>query len=141
MSEVKFHLGRVLQLAVASTVLLLIVLYPGPWNVLRIIGLAIAVPALMLLFVARIQLGRSFAITPQAKELVTHGLYSRIRNPIYTFSFLLIAGLTLTLQRPFMYFLLALLFAIQTLRARREARVLEEKFGDAYRDYRKKTWF
>jgi protein-S-isoprenylcysteine O-methyltransferase Ste14 len=30
---------------------------------------------------------------------------------------------------------------VQTIRARREARVLEAAFGEAYREYRKKTWF
>jgi len=29
----------------------------------------------------------------------------------------------------------------QTIRARREARVLEAAFGDEYREYRRKTWF
>jgi len=29
----------------------------------------------------------------------------------------------------------------QTVRARREARVLEATFGDAYREYRRTTWF
>jgi protein-S-isoprenylcysteine O-methyltransferase Ste14 len=30
---------------------------------------------------------------------------------------------------------------IQTLRARREERVLEAAFGDTYLEYRRKTWF
>jgi protein-S-isoprenylcysteine O-methyltransferase Ste14 len=30
---------------------------------------------------------------------------------------------------------------MQILRARREAKVLEEKFGDEYREYKKRTWF
>jgi protein-S-isoprenylcysteine O-methyltransferase Ste14 len=30
---------------------------------------------------------------------------------------------------------------MQTFRARREAQVLEGAFGDAYREYRRKTWF
>jgi protein-S-isoprenylcysteine O-methyltransferase Ste14 len=30
---------------------------------------------------------------------------------------------------------------LQAMRARKEARVLEEKFGDAYREYRARTWF
>jgi len=30
---------------------------------------------------------------------------------------------------------------LQVWRARNEARVLETKFGDAYRDYRRNTWF
>ena len=29
----------------------------------------------------------------------------------------------------------------QIMRARREAAVLEATFGDAYREYRKRTWF
>jgi protein-S-isoprenylcysteine O-methyltransferase Ste14 len=30
---------------------------------------------------------------------------------------------------------------MQIWRARREAQVLEAAFGDAYREYRRKTWF
>jgi protein-S-isoprenylcysteine O-methyltransferase Ste14 len=37
-------------------------------------------------------------------------------------------------------FLLAIV-VIQTVRARKEARVLESKFGDDYRSYRSRTWF
>jgi protein-S-isoprenylcysteine O-methyltransferase Ste14 len=33
------------------------------------------------------------------------------------------------------------LIPVQIIRARREAAVLEAKFGDAYREYRKRTWF
>ena len=33
------------------------------------------------------------------------------------------------------------LVALQSLQARREARVLERAFGDAYRDYRQRTWW
>jgi len=31
--------------------------------------------------------------------------------------------------------------AMQTVRARKEARVLEATFGDEYRAYRSRTWF
>ena len=37
--------------------------------------------------------------------------------------------------------LLLVLVPVQVLRARREAAVLEARFGDTYRDYRKRTWF
>jgi protein-S-isoprenylcysteine O-methyltransferase Ste14 len=30
---------------------------------------------------------------------------------------------------------------IQVLRARKESKVLEEKFGDEYRQYKRSTWF
>jgi protein-S-isoprenylcysteine O-methyltransferase Ste14 len=141
MSDLRFRLGQIVQLTAAVVLLLIIVLYSGPWNALRVIGLIIALPSVVLLFIARFQLGRSFAVTPQAKALVTHGVYSKIRNPIYTFAFFVILGLLLALQRPFLYPLLAVLLVIQILRARQEAKVLEEKFGDQYREYRKRTWF
>jgi protein-S-isoprenylcysteine O-methyltransferase Ste14 len=33
------------------------------------------------------------------------------------------------------------LIPMQIVRARKEARVLEEKFGEEYRAYRARTWF
>jgi protein-S-isoprenylcysteine O-methyltransferase Ste14 len=34
-----------------------------------------------------------------------------------------------------------IIIPLQIFRARREAAVLEAKFGDEYREYRKRTWF
>jgi protein-S-isoprenylcysteine O-methyltransferase Ste14 len=56
------------------------------WLSLRAcIGAAIALPAFYFWMLARHQLGESFAVRAKAKKLVTHGLYSKIRNPIYLF--------------------------------------------------------
>jgi protein-S-isoprenylcysteine O-methyltransferase Ste14 len=33
------------------------------------------------------------------------------------------------------------IITLQIVRARQEARVLEATFGDAYREYRRRTWF
>jgi protein-S-isoprenylcysteine O-methyltransferase Ste14 len=104
-------------------------------------GLAIAAPALVLLFVARLQLGGSFSVTPQARQLVTHGLYSKIRNPIYFFGEIMIAGFFIAIHKPLLLLVLAIAIPIQMFRARKEARVLEEKFGDEYRKYKQRTWF
>jgi protein-S-isoprenylcysteine O-methyltransferase Ste14 len=35
---------------------------------------------------------------------------------------------------------LLIVIPIQIIRARREARILEAAFGDAYREYRRHTW-
>jgi protein-S-isoprenylcysteine O-methyltransferase Ste14 len=60
---------------------------------------------------------------------------------MYTFSFLLILGLFVALQKAALYPLLAVILIVQIIRARQEAKVLEEKFGESYRQCRKKTWF
>jgi len=112
-----------------------------PWTPLRVAGLALLIPAIILLTISRIQLGNSFFVAPQATQLVTRGLYSRIRNPIYFFGALVAAGLLLFLERPLLLFLLVPILILQITRARAEARVLEARFGDEYRRYRASTWF
>jgi protein-S-isoprenylcysteine O-methyltransferase Ste14 len=112
-----------------------------PWHVSRYVGTALVVIALSCIAVARYQLGRSFSVKAEAHKLVTTGLYSKIRNPIYIFGMVLITGMILILGRPEGWFVLVAGIVGQTIRARREARVLETAFGDEYREYRRKTWF
>lgn len=111
------------------------------WATHQIAGLAIAIPAFCLWGLARLQLGRSFAITAQAKELVTHGLYSKIQNPVYVFGWIALAGIVVFFWKPIWLLLLVILIPVQMARIKKERTVLEEKFGEAYREYRKKTWF
>jgi protein-S-isoprenylcysteine O-methyltransferase Ste14 len=111
------------------------------WTRHEIAGLAIMVPAYCLWALARLQLGRSFAIRPQAKELVTRGLYAKIQNPVYVFSAIFIAGLFVFFGHVELFLFFLILIPTQWLRVRKERRALEAKFGDAYREYRERTWF
>jgi protein-S-isoprenylcysteine O-methyltransferase Ste14 len=132
----------VFQLCAVLIAISVVVLRSGPWTTTRWVGLAIAVPAAALLFVARWHLGKSFSVTPQARKLVTHGLYSKIRNPLYVFSALMLAGILIALQGLYaLFFLLLVLIPVQIVRARKEAKILEAAFGEEYREYRAKTWF
>ncbi len=112
-----------------------------PWTAIRVVGLLILLPSLALWFLARVQLGKSFSVTAQARELVTRGLYSRIRNPIYVFGGLTILGLFLFLGKPYLLWAFVFLVPLQIFRAKREGKILEAKFGQAYLEYRRKTWF
>jgi protein-S-isoprenylcysteine O-methyltransferase Ste14 len=52
-----------------------------------------------------------------------------------------LGGVAVMVGRPELLLILLALIPIQIIRARREAAVLEAKFGDEYREYRKRTWF
>ncbi len=120
----------------------LVVLFAHPpMTALRLVGIVGAVVGFAMLTASRITLGDSFSVAPRARRLVTHGVYRRIRNPVYVFSALGLAGLALYVERPDLLWLLVVIVPMQVFRARAEARVLEERFGDEYRRYRAGTWF
>jgi protein-S-isoprenylcysteine O-methyltransferase Ste14 len=121
--------------------ILLVRQHEGAWKTHQLIGLAIMAPSLLLWGLARWQLGGSFSIRPQAKALVTHGLYSKIRNPVYLFGGLMIAGLFVYSGNPWFFLLFLILIPLQVIRLRKESQVLEATFGDSYRSYKRHTWF
>lgn len=110
-------------------------------NVVTLAGATLASVAFVLMVMARAQLGKSFSVTPKAKELVTHGLYSRLQNPMYMFLDLTLCGIALATHRWYALLPLVILLPLQTRNARRESRLLQEKFGERYERYRRATWF
>jgi len=135
------YIFTTVQIAAVVAVLWVVFSMPGPWDLPRSVGVALILAGIGGIAIARYQLGKSFAIKPEAHQLVTHGVYSKIRNPIYVFGVVTLAGLVLVLHRPILWLGLLAIIVVQTLRAHREAQVLEAAFGDAYREYRRKTWF
>jgi protein-S-isoprenylcysteine O-methyltransferase Ste14 len=113
----------------------------APLNAMRLIGLVIALPSAVLFVMARVQLGSAFSIEAKASKLVTTGIYSKIRNPIYVFGGLMIVGLLLIVGRPVYLLLLLVLIPLQAVRIGREEQVLAEKFGAEYEEYKRSTWF
>ena len=111
------------------------------WTGLKVTGAVLAAASVALLIVARLQLGASFSVSPQAKRLVTTGLYSRIRNPVYVFSALFLFGLVIVTGRWPLLALIAVLVPVQVARARKEEQVLAQAFGEEYARYKADTWF
>jgi protein-S-isoprenylcysteine O-methyltransferase Ste14 len=112
-----------------------------PLPIHQIVGALIAIPAAGLWLVARLQLGKSFSVTAQARHLVTTGLYSKIRNPIYVFGLVLIAGVIVYLGQYWYLLGIPPLLVLQLWRVRSESAVLEATFGDEYRNWKAQTWF
>jgi protein-S-isoprenylcysteine O-methyltransferase Ste14 len=111
------------------------------WGPMRIAGACMMVFGFLMWSLARIQLGKSFSVQAKATALVTRGLYSRIRNPIYVFGSVMIAGICLFFLHPEYLLIVVALVTMQTIRARKESAVLEAAFGDEYRRYKAQTWF
>lgn len=130
---------------IPAIVALFYFLIPGvrsePLTTLRVSGLVMATIGYVLVVTARVQLGRSFSVRPKANELVSHGLYSLIRNPMYVFLDLMLVGVILLLNLPWVLLVVPILIIMQSVQAHRESKLLEAKFGQTYRDYRRQTWF
>jgi protein-S-isoprenylcysteine O-methyltransferase Ste14 len=102
-------------------------------------GAVAGAAGIALLWMTHRDLGREFSQTLELKEahrLVTTGLYSRIRHPMYTAIFLVaIAQLlligNLAVAPAFLIAFTVLYFA----RIENEERMLREHFGQAYGDY------
>jgi protein-S-isoprenylcysteine O-methyltransferase Ste14 len=114
---------------------------PTAWTPIQTVGLCLLLAGFVLWTIARFQLGNSLTVSAQAKQLITRGLYSKIRNPVYVFGSCVLVGLILLLGRPTWLLIFFVLIPLQIWRARKESQVLEAKFGDEYRKYRAATWF
>ena len=113
----------------------------GSWTSMKIAGLILSILGTVLLTIARFNLGDSFSIAAQAKKLVKHGIYSKIRHPVYVFSILIFCGVALYFDLLPLLIVPAAFAPLQFVRACKEERVLEEAFGEEYRAYKRSTWF
>ena len=126
---------------VAALVLVALAVRYGPRTVWFYAGLGLTAAAMPFWILARLQLGRSFSVTAQARQLVTHGLYTKLRNPIYVFGGLAYFGALVALQVWWLVLAWLAMTPIQILRIKREEKVLAEAFGAEYEAWRARTWF
>jgi protein-S-isoprenylcysteine O-methyltransferase Ste14 len=83
-------------------------------------------------------LRRSFAILPQARQLVTTGPYRYTRHPLYLFGQASLLGVSLQFAQPWAIMIVAACYLLQFPRMRYEEQILLETFP-GYADYRDKT--
>ena len=111
--------------------------------VLSWIGVVLILFALWLFQRSHADLGKNWTATPQlleGHELVTTGIYSRMRHPMYAAHMVWAAAQTLLIHNwiagPWM---LVFMVPLYLYRAPIEERFLLEKFGDEYAAYMKRT--
>jgi protein-S-isoprenylcysteine O-methyltransferase Ste14 len=106
-----------------------------------IIGSTLTFSSLVLTIISRRQLGTSFSRKAKAETLVTSGLYSRIRHPLYLFVDLTFLGLIIAFNVPIVLILWFVLVVVQLRQSIYEERILAEVFHGRYEKYKACTWF
>lgn len=104
------------------------------------IGGVTSVVSFTLMLISRRQLGKSFSVVPEAKELVVHGLYAIIQHPMYVFLDVGIIGLIIVTRILFFLVPLGLLVLLQIVQGQKEEELLSAKYGDVYKSYAVRTW-
>lgn len=115
------------------------------WNhiIVSYIGFCLYLSGGLLTIVARTQLGRfgtAELITEEDHLLFTRGVYKYIRNPMYTGSLIAVVGFCFVFRCLVVLFLVFIFYFLGLrMRILEEERILTEKFGAEYEEYKKRT--
>ena len=112
-------------------------------NVLSVTGLSVFVVfhTLRLICVKKMGIAYCQLITPaQNATLITSGIFSIIRHPLYFFYVFELAGLLLVKFNFIAVIAVILDVVITLLRIGKEEKLLLEKYGGQYVNYRENTW-
>ncbi len=126
--------------AIIITALVLVALSMDPLPRI-LLGIIVGLPSFLLMLISRRQLGDSFSVMPEAKKLVTTGLYYRIQHPMYFFLDMFLVSIIVILKWSVLLWVWIILVVVQILQSRREEKVLSAALGDEYKTYQQQTWF
>ncbi|MEP7181332.1 MAG: isoprenylcysteine carboxylmethyltransferase family protein [Betaproteobacteria bacterium] len=113
-----------------------------PYPVLRWIAAAIAVACLVLTVNCWVRMGRNWRMDTSAErpsEIITDGLFARIRHPIYAFSMLLVLCSAIIVPTLPMAVVAVVNIVLVNLKARNEERQLLASGGEEYARYLQRT--
>jgi protein-S-isoprenylcysteine O-methyltransferase Ste14 len=113
-----------------------------PPTAIRWLGAAVAAAALLATMRCWKIMGRSWrmgVIPGERTELVTRGIYARVRHPIYTLSLLLMAATVVVLPTAPIAALAVVHVGLLWTKARNEERFLLDAHGSAYTEYLERT--
>jgi protein-S-isoprenylcysteine O-methyltransferase Ste14 len=111
-------------------------------NLLKIVGVAVNILGLIIWWFAKLTLDQNWNAgygKPKIKQLVTHGIYSKIRHPLYWGINLTLLGLALLYPKVWFLIINSLIIIYFFYRMHIEDNYLSEKLGKEYQDYKRKT--
>ena len=114
----------------------------APWIAVRWAAVGVGVLCLALSIDCWLRMGRNWrmAVTPdQPTELVTTGLFARVRHPIYALSILLMVCTAIVVPTLPVALMAAVHVGLMFAKARNEERFLSERHGAIYRRYLERT--
>ncbi len=111
--------------------------------IISYIGFTLYLVGALLTLVARAQLGRfgtAELTTEDDHQLFTQGVYKYIRNPMYSGGLIATIGFCLVFRCIIMLIIMFIYtFLVYRMRIIEEERILLEKFGNEFEEYKKKT--
>ena len=136
---------RIINGGILITILVLTILFRNQFNgseYLRTIGFIIGAIGVVILITGILTLGKYFTASITPKGLVTHGIYSKIRHPVFIGVILVYLGLELIFQSIYGFLLVIfVLIPFYVYSAIEEEKILSKIFKEKYTAYKKKTLF
>ncbi len=151
----KSAVSRQHTVVVLLQVLSIAIVLIGPWSdrrsiaampdseVLRTVGLILYIAGFLLMHFAEAQLGRYFSTEVSIRdgqELVTDGLYTRVRHPRYVGIMTFSLGLTLLFRSWLCLFIAATIVLVLFWRIADEERLMSQEFGADWEAYVNRSW-
>ncbi len=115
-------------------------LFSGPFRLLFWPGYLLLWLATLGRMISIHQLGRVYSECihiAEGQQLIDTGIYAYLRHPLHYFLLLEMISMALLTRALWGWGVVAVSFITLIVRERQEEKALEEKFGDAYRTYRK----
>ena len=116
--------------------------FQPPISFYTLLSITILVVGVIVFIISWKELGEFRIGIYPGKVLVTTGIYSKIRNPIYLGIKIIYLGFALYFRSIISIILvIIILVPVHIFRARKEEQELIKKFGERYKEYKKKTIF
>ena len=144
MFKLIFQFFTILLIPLVYFLGIFIISYPPfiHWLPINITGLIISFIGLILWATSYIYLRGSLSVLPKAKQLVTTGPYKYFSHPVYLGINLALFGLSLgSGSIPGVLYTILIVIPLNFLRAKTEEKELSKKFGQEYKEYKKRVLF